>query len=228
MDKLKLMEAFNMRHGLIPDKNVLLIVDAQYDFIDGTLPVPKAKHAMDLLAKELLLDHGEAYDKVVLTADWHPMDHCSFKEQGGQWPPHCIAHSAGAAIYQPIMEALYLTKTPYDLIPKGSNPQVEEYSAFKAKQIGGNCVRIIEDEWMPITVNKIHIDVVGLAYDFCVSESARQLADYGYDVCILGRYAPEIFKEGVEKADDLNFSKGVLTADKVCAGPMYDKTRVKL
>ena len=61
---------------------MLLIVDPQIDFISGTLPVPQAAPKMDALA-DYVREKAHEYKLKVLTADWHPYDHCSFKENGG-------------------------------------------------------------------------------------------------------------------------------------------------
>lgn len=66
---------------------ILLIVDPQVDFISGSLAVEGAKEKMDALASAL--QNGEIdCDYVMVTKDFHPSNHCSFKENGGQWHPH--------------------------------------------------------------------------------------------------------------------------------------------
>ena len=67
--------------------NALIIVDLQNDFLpDGALPVPHGDEVIPL-ANEL----QSHFELVVATQDWHPANHCSFKAQGGPWPPHCVA-----------------------------------------------------------------------------------------------------------------------------------------
>lgn len=70
-------------------KRMLLIVDPQVDFVTGTLPVPHASEAMEKLAAYIAEENGK-YDWLVVTEDWHPSRHCSFKENGGEWPVHCL------------------------------------------------------------------------------------------------------------------------------------------
>src|SRR5439155_1642544 len=36
---------------------------------------------------------------VCFTRDWHPPDHCSFRENGGPWPSHCVRKSTGAEFH---------------------------------------------------------------------------------------------------------------------------------
>ena len=88
------------------DNKALLVVDPQIDFITGSLPVPGAEQAMDKLA-EYIKENGAEYTHVIVTADRHPLTHCSFTQNGGEWPRHCVADSVGAAIWPAIMETLY-------------------------------------------------------------------------------------------------------------------------
>ena len=101
-------------------KKIIVIVDMQNDFIDGSLGVSYAKWAGALeYIKGLLADGG--YDKVVMTKDWHPADHCSFAPQGGPWPPHCVAGTPGAEPFW------MLSKAADQTILKGQDPSKEEY-----------------------------------------------------------------------------------------------------
>lgn len=69
---------------------LLLIVDPQIDFITGVLPVPGAVSSMNSLAGYLRRNSTQ-YAGIIVTADRHPMRHCSFRTEAGQWPVHCVA-----------------------------------------------------------------------------------------------------------------------------------------
>lgn len=145
---------------------LLLVIDCQYDFINGSLAVKGAGPTMDRLA-EFIKENGASYKKIVLTADWHPLTHCSFKDNGGTWPKHCVQHTQGAAIYQPIIDTLDTIKSDYTVLTKGKIEDHEEYSIFKnniSKNIIVNTCNTLE-----IT----DIDVVGIAYDYCVACSVK-------------------------------------------------------
>lgn len=73
---------------------ILLIVDPQVDFISGSLAVEGAKEKMDALTNALQSGDIEC-DYVMITKDFHPSNHCSFKENGGQWPAHCVKGTEG-------------------------------------------------------------------------------------------------------------------------------------
>lgn len=85
--------------------NALVIVDPQNDFINGSLAVPGAEKAINNTI-EFIKEHKEDLAYIAITADWHPYDHCSFKEYGGTWESHCVMYSAGASIYQPLLEVI--------------------------------------------------------------------------------------------------------------------------
>ena len=147
---------------------ILLIVDPQYDFLEGgKLAVNGATAAMDKLA-QFIVENGPAYDKIILTTDWHPFTHCSFKDNGGIWQVHCVQHSKGAAIYEPILEALNKIKADYLVLRKGVNEDHEEYSIFKNAKSCDKLITICEEQ-LKVT----DIDVCGIALDVCVASSVK-------------------------------------------------------
>ena len=166
---------------------ILLLVDCQYDFINGTLAVNGAEEAMNKLA-EFIRSNGKEYDKIILTADWHPQTHCSFKDNGGIWPMHCVQHSKGAAIYQSILDALNDIKADYIVVTKGLNEEHEEYSVFK-NELSRDIIVDICNHLKPQVIN-----VCGIAYDYCVGDSVKDglktLPNLNFTV--LKEYSPAI------------------------------------
>jgi len=77
--------------------DALLILDVQNDFLPGgSLAVDEGDAVLAPLNR--MIDAFTARGlPVYATRDWHPPDHMSFKAQGGPWPRHCIAGTAGAA-----------------------------------------------------------------------------------------------------------------------------------
>lgn len=154
------------------EKRMLIVVDPQIDFISGTLPVAGAAQTMDSLARHITGSDGRWAHKVV-TSDWHPLDHCSFVTQGGEWPVHCVAHSAGAAIYMPLLEALYGTQGLTEFLIKGDNPAREEYSIMQNPTSG---VILAGELAADIAEPYTDIDVCGLAGNVCVLNTVKDLA----------------------------------------------------
>ena len=156
------------------EKKVLLIIDPQYSFLDdGDLPVKGSKHQMDCLA-EFINENGKEYSSIIITVDNHPINHCSFKHNGGIWPTHCVQHSVGAAIYDPIFVNAHNANKRVFALTKGEDPKTEEYSImdnyFSSKEI----LRMIDKE--EIT----QIDVCGIMSRFCVLESIKGLVKHNH------------------------------------------------
>jgi len=71
--------------------DALLVVDIQYDFLPGgSLGVPDGDKVIPILNKYIKIFQKTDLP-VFASRDWHPPNHSSFREQGGPWPPHCVA-----------------------------------------------------------------------------------------------------------------------------------------
>lgn len=65
----------------------LVIVDCQYDFIDGSLACSGSHEAV-----AYLIDFINRHEvEVLYTSDWHSPTNQSFTVNGGIWPIHCVA-----------------------------------------------------------------------------------------------------------------------------------------
>lgn len=150
-------------------ENVLLIiVDAQHDFCNpsGSLYVPGAEKAVEkiteLIRENLVTD-------IIFTVDWHPNNHCSFSENGGPWPAHCIEYSKGAAIEQSILDAVKDLKIPYRVVEKGCKDYLEEYGAFS----GFSDQMEIAEKF-----GEHEVIVCGVAGEFCVMSTLDNLNEF--------------------------------------------------
>lgn len=148
------------------ENKLLLIIDPQVDFITGTLPVPGAEIAMNALSEYMRMKSHE-YAHIIVTADRHPMRHCSFKTEGGEWNVHCVSDSVGAAIWDAIMDELLHVADKTTVLHKGENPDTEEYSIFKNKNASERILHIIDEK------NIRQIDICGIAGDVCVADTIR-------------------------------------------------------
>lgn len=166
---------------------LLLIIDPQVDFITGSLPVPGAEMAMNALA-EHIRHHALEYSHIIVTADRHPMRHCSFKREGGEWPVHCVSDSVGAAIWPPIMNVLLDNPDRVTVLHKGEDILREEYSIFKNSMATERILHILK-------AYKIEqIDICGLAGDVCVADTIRDgiSLKLSQKINVLADYAPSI------------------------------------
>lgn len=168
-------------------QRLLLIVDPQVDFITGSLPVPGAGGAMDALARWLGAAPG-AYAAKVVTADRHPWDHSSFREEGGPWPRHCVADTTGAALWPPLVPPLYESAGACTVFHKGEARGREEYSIFQNAAARGSILAMVER--LGIT----RVDICGLAGDVCVLATLRDGVELlgAARFAVLGAFAPSL------------------------------------
>ena len=112
--------------------DALLIVDVQNDFCaGGALAVPDGDAVMPVLNGWIEAARS-AGAPVFASRDWHPPDHMSFRAQGGPWPPHCVQDTPGAAFHPEL-----LLPPDTGVVSKGTEPDVEGYSAFERTDFAG-------------------------------------------------------------------------------------------
>lgn len=169
-------------------QSLLLLVDVQYDFINGSLAVEGAPVVMDALADYIEALPKGTFDTIVMTADFHPYQHASFKDNGGLWPVHCVQHTHGASIYQPVFDAVKKQFPQAEVLTKGENLAVDEYSIMANRNSAKKLLTIIEDNG----IQEIHI--AGLCGDYCVGNSIKDLieAGHGEKIRVLTRFIGNI------------------------------------
>ena len=169
-------------------QSLLLLVDVQYDFINGSLAVEGAPVVMDALADYIEALPKGTFDTIVMTADFHPYQHASFKDNGGLWPVHCVQHTHGASIYQPVFDAVKKQFPQAEVLTKGENLAVDEYSIMANRNSAKKLLSIIEDN----DIQEIHI--AGLCGDYCVGNSIKDLieAGHGEKIRVLTRFIGNI------------------------------------
>ncbi|MBI5427301.1 MAG: nicotinate phosphoribosyltransferase [Nitrospinae bacterium] len=150
--------------------DALLIVDAQNDFLPGgRLGVPRGDEIVPVLNKYLDVFRGRGLP-VFATCDRHPPDHCSFREQGGPWPSHCVAGTEGAEF------AAGLALPPsVSTVAKAMDPGKDAYSGFEGTDL--------DDRLRSAGVKRVFVG--GLATDYCVLNTVRDAVKLGYAAVLL-------------------------------------------
>ncbi|MET0961386.1 MAG: isochorismatase family protein [Noviherbaspirillum sp.] len=133
--------------------DALILVDVQNDFLPGgALAVPRGDEVVPVLNAYIALFRDRGLP-VYASRDWHPAGHCSFAAQGGPWPPHCVAGTAGAAF----SAALALGDAAVT-VSKAQGADQDAYSAFQ----GTGLAQALRGRG----VSRVFIG--GLATDYCV------------------------------------------------------------
>jgi nicotinamidase/pyrazinamidase len=183
-----------------PANQALIVIDVQNDFCPGgALAVAGGDEIISRINR--LMDE---FATVVLTQDWHPLDHASFAANhpgaapfsltrmpyGPQvlWPTHCVQGTTGAGFHADLR-----TDPAQLVVRKGFRPGIDSYSAF-----------FENDQTTPTGLEGYlrnrgvtAVTLVGLATDYCVAYSALDAARLEFEVTVL---------EGATRAIDLNGS----------------------
>jgi nicotinamidase/pyrazinamidase len=176
------------KYRINPTEDVLLVVDLQNDFMPGgALAVARGDEIVPIANRLARL-----FTHVVLTQDWHPLEHISFAANhagrkpfeymtlpyGEQvmWPVHCVQETPGAAFHRDV-------DIPHAraIIRKGHHQHVDSYSAF-----------VEADHATPTGLTGYlretgvkRVWCCGLATDFCVAWSSLDARAAGFDVMVI-------------------------------------------
>ncbi len=150
--------------------DVLIIIDVQNDFLPGgCLAVPGGDEVVPMLNRYIALFYEKALP-IYVTRDWHPADHCSFKAQGGIWPPHCVQNTPGAEFANNLQ-----LPTHTIVISKAIHQDQEAYSGFQDT---------VFDELLK-NDNSQRLFMGGLATDYCVLNTVKDALKHHYQVYVL-------------------------------------------
>lgn len=150
--------------------DALVLVDVQNDFLPGgSLAVSRGDAILPKLDAYLALARA-ARIPVFATRDFHPPNHCSFRERNGPWPPHCVEGTPGAEL----SPSLHLPEGSR-IIDKGSDPERDAYSGFDGTDLDASL--------RELGIERIFVG--GLATEYCVLETVRDARALGYEVVLL-------------------------------------------
>jgi len=161
-------------------RNALLVVDVQADFVEGgSLGVAGGLMVAAMIARHVRHFKSE-YQFVVASRDYHESapDHISdHPDFVNTWPPHCMAGTPGAA-FVPTIQNLVREKYIQEVVTKGRNAAA--YSAFDGlDKRGHGLLDVLKEQRVD------HIDVCGIATDYCVRASALDARTNQFQVRVL-------------------------------------------
>jgi len=154
----------------LDDHDALIVVDVQNDFLPGgRLAVAAGDDVIPVLNRYMAL-FAERGLPVFATRDWHPADHCSFHAQGGPWPPHCVAGSAGADF-----PAALILPPGTVVISKATDTGADAYSGFEGTRLAD----LLKERGVQ------RVFVGGLATDYCVLNTVHDALSLGFRTVLL-------------------------------------------
>ena len=170
------------------DRDLLLVVDVQNDFLPGgALAVPDGGAVVPVVNAL-----ARRFAHVALTQDWHVAGHLSFASShagrkpfetitlpyGPQvlWPDHCVQGSVGAEL----STALRVLQAEF-IVRKGYRREIDSYSAFC--EADGVTHTGLAGYLRERGLTRVFL--AGLATDFCVAYSAVDARHAGFEVAVI-------------------------------------------
>jgi len=164
------MAAANTQPIELKTGDALIIVDVQNDFLPGgNLAVPGGDAVIAPLNRYIQSFHSGRLP-IYATRDWHPQNHCSFKQQGGIWPPHCVADTAGAEFSSQLKLPPAAT-----IVSKATTADKDAYSGFEGTTL--------DQQLHAQGIKRLFIG--GLATDYCVLNTVKDALNHHYTVFLL-------------------------------------------
>lgn len=195
---------------------MLIIVDVQNDFCEGGALATDGGAAVAARIAEHARRAGDRYDRILASQDWHRGD----TDNGGHfatppaepdftdtWPVHCVADTDGAEFHPQIAALAEELGERLEVVRKGYG--IPAYSVLEGEVIatGENVQELIAGgDWE-------QIDVVGLAYDFCVRATSLGAAGAGAEVTVLRSLTAAVHPGGVAALEDELTAGGVSIRD---------------
>ncbi len=162
------------------NKTAHIVVDMLYDFIEGSMACHNSQSAVN---NSVAFINKNPNQPVFYIADAHPASHCSFKENGGIWPSHCVIGTKGQEIDKRFYNLVKETSQQpgeNNILKKGDDPAFEQYSGFEAISNKGQTLESILKE-----NSNGEIYISGIATEYCINATATDLQKAGFKVTLI-------------------------------------------
>ena len=130
-------------------RKILLVIDMQNDFINGTLGTPEAEAIVDRVAEEIA--KYPAGD-VIATRDTHPENYLETQEGRNLPVVHCVKDTPGWELHPKIAAAL-------------KDAVIIDKPTFGSKELAEKLALLAE-------LDELEITLIGLCTDICVVSNA--------------------------------------------------------
>ena len=140
-------------------KKILIVVDMQKDFVDGSLGSDEAVAIVENVTEKIRNFDGD----IIVTYDTHGENYMETQEGKNLPVPHCIKNTDGWKLDSKVQKAL-----------ENRNFKTIEKPTFGSTKL----IEYINDNYNP---DKIEIELIGLCTDICVVSNAlllKQLRQY--------------------------------------------------
>lgn len=195
----------------------LLVIDPQYDFCEGgALAVAGGVEAL-----KRINEISEDYEVIIVSQDYHSRQNISFASRHGvdpftlkevplgdgttmqmMWPDHCVGGTTGADFHEVIMPTV---DRAIAVIRKGYRDHVDSYSAF----FENDGVTPTGLSGMLKELGVTHVDLCGIALDYCVRFSAEDAVKEGLTVSVILDACAGIAEDSVGAAMESFKSLGI-------------------
>jgi nicotinamidase/pyrazinamidase len=156
----------------------LIVVDVQYDFCEGgSLAVMGGAEVAKGIHDKVIRSFEQDYNVIVATQDWHSMPNPHFSDTPDYkdtWPVHCLADTPGAELHHNVRPVAFDA-----FFKKGFRNAA--YSGFEGRRNGtGEMLKqFLNDRGVT------HVDVVGIALDYCVKATAIDAVNNGFSATVI-------------------------------------------
>ncbi|UNS97235.1 nicotinamidase [Streptomyces tubbatahanensis] len=173
----------------------LIVVDVQNDFCEGGSLAVTGGADVAAAITDLIGDASAGYRHVVATRDTHidPGGHFSdTPDFVRSWPPHCVAGTEGVG-FHPNFTPAVASGAIEAVFDKGA--YTAAYSGFEGADENGRSLAA----WLRER-NVAEVDIVGIATDHCVRETALDAAGEGFRTQVLLDLTAGVSEETVQRA----------------------------
>lgn len=132
-------------------RSILIVIDMQNDFIDGSLGTPEAAGIVEAVKEKI---RGYEPEDIFITMDTHESDYLTTQEGRNLPVEHCIRGSKGWAIREDIARLL-----------TDRSIKIYEKPTFGSRKLAEDLKEISQKE-------EIELELIGLCTDICVVSNA--------------------------------------------------------